>query len=75
MWVPKRGHTKGVALRRRNYERSAEREHILGPFELRDADQRHDFAVEVRAERLRFEALDSSGGNTGLVEIAAFAAP
>ncbi len=44
----------------------------LGPFDLPDASRMHIFPVSVRAERLSFEVLDSSGGNTGAVEIAAF---
>ena len=40
-----------------------------GPFELDDASAVHYFDVDLTAERLRFEAVDTSGGNTGAVEI------
>ena len=40
-----------------------------GPFTLNDAAAVHYFTVDFRAGRLRFEALDTSGGNTGAVEI------
>ncbi len=44
----------------------------LGPFEIPDASRMYVFPVSVSAQRLRFDVLDSSGGNTGAVEIAAF---
>lgn len=47
---------------------------ILGPFDLPGADRLYVFPVEVTAQRLRFEVVASSGGNTGVVEIAAFLA-
>jgi len=42
---------------------------LFGPFELVDAGQSHYFGVDFTARRLRFEAVSSSGGNTGAVEI------
>ena len=46
---------------------------ILGPFAVPDASRMHVFPVSVLAQVLRFEVVTSSGGNTGAVEIAAFA--
>jgi hypothetical protein len=40
-----------------------------GPFKLDDASGIHYFPVDFTAETLRFEAVDTSGGNTGAVEI------
>jgi len=41
----------------------------FGPFELSDAAQMYTFDTEFTAQRLRFEAVETSGGNTGAVEI------
>ncbi len=46
---------------------------VLGPFELPDADQAHRFAVDVEAQRLRLDVVESTGGNVGLIEFGAFA--
>ena len=45
----------------------------LGPFDVPDGLQIYEFAVSASAQRLRFEVVSSSGGNTGLIEIAVFA--
>ena len=45
---------------------------VLGPFTLPDANQLYRFEVEARARVVRFEVVDSSGGNTGAVEVAVF---
>ena len=50
-------------------------EQMLGPFSLEDASRAYSFDVDVVASRLRFEVVDSNGGNTGAVEIAAYGAP
>ena len=46
-----------------------------GPFTLNDAAAVHYFTVDFRARRLRFEAIDTSGGNTGAVEIEVYGEP
>ena len=43
-----------------------------GPFRLDDASSVHRFPTELTATRLRFEAVDTSGGNVGAVEIAVY---
>lgn len=48
---------------------------VYGPFELPDPDQAYAFAVDFTAETLRFDVLESNGGNTGAVSIAAFGEP
>jgi hypothetical protein len=45
---------------------------LYGPFTLPDPSQAYLFDVEIEAETLRFEIMDSSGGNTGAVEIAVY---
>jgi len=48
---------------------------VLGPFTLQDAEQAYRFDVDVTARSLRLDVTDSSGGNTGLVEFAAYGTP
>ncbi len=46
-----------------------------GPFKIGDANSVHYFDVELTTSRLRFEAVETSGGNTGAVEIEVFGEP
>lgn len=46
-----------------------------GPFSLEDAAGVHYFEVDFTARRLRFEATETSGGNTGAVEIEVYGEP
>lgn len=48
---------------------------LLGPFTLEDANQAYEFEVDVLAETLRLDVVDSSGGNTGLIELSAYGRP
>jgi hypothetical protein len=48
---------------------------ILGPFTVQDATQPYRFEVDVTARSLRLDVVESSGGNTGLVEFAAYGTP
>jgi len=48
---------------------------VLGPFELADAAEPHRFEVDAVARSLRLDVVDSSGGNTGLVEFAVYGTP
>jgi len=41
----------------------------IGPFSTSDAAQIHYFETDFTGQRLRFEAVETSGGNTGAVEI------
>ena len=48
----------------------------LGPFEMADAAEPYRFELEdVVARSLRLDVVDSSGGNTGLVEFAVYGSP
>lgn len=47
----------------------------LGPFEMDDPTQSQRFPVEATAERIRIEVEQSTGGNVGLVEFAAYGEP
>jgi hypothetical protein len=48
---------------------------VLGPFTLEDAEQAYGFDVDVGARSLRLDVVDSSGGNTGLIEFAVYGTP
>lgn len=48
---------------------------VLGPFTLDDAEQSYRFEVDVIANSLRLDVVDSNGGNTGLIEFAAYGTP
>lgn len=45
---------------------------VYGPFKLPDPDQSYEFDVDFVAQTLRFDVIDSNGGNTGAVEIGAY---
>lgn len=67
--------TMGATAQIRRFEVVADGQTRLGPFTLPDATGVHYFPVDVTARRLRFNVLESSGGNTGAVEIEALVAP
>ena len=48
---------------------------VLGPFALEDAEQAYRFDVDVVAQSLRLDVVDSTGGNTGLIEFAVYGTP
>ena len=48
---------------------------VRGPFSLPDAFSVHYFDTDLTAQRLRFEVLTSSGGNTGAVEVQVYGEP
>lgn len=45
---------------------------MYGPFELPDADEAYEFEVEIEAQTLRFDLVSTTGGNTGVVNIALY---
>jgi hypothetical protein len=54
---------------------TTDRGETFGPFDLPDADGIHTFPVEFTARTLRFDAVETSGGNTGAVEIEVYGVP
>ena len=48
---------------------------VLGPFTLDDAEQSYLFEVNAVADSLRLDVMESNGGNTGLIEFAAYGSP
>lgn len=67
--------TMGSSAQIRQFELIADGKTKLGPFTLPNATGINYFPVDVTANRLRFQVLRSSGGNTGAVEIEALTAP
>jgi hypothetical protein len=54
---------------------TTEQGETFGPFDLPDADRIYSFPVQLTARTLRFDAVETSGGNTGAVEIEVYGAP
>ena len=48
---------------------------VYGPFKVDDAAQVHYFDTDLTAKRLRFEAVETNGGNTGAVDIEVYGEP
>jgi hypothetical protein len=48
---------------------------VLGPFTLADAEQPYRFDLDTTARSLRLDVVESTGGNTGLVEFAIYGTP
>jgi hypothetical protein len=44
----------------------------VGPFDLPDSTKAYRFDVDIEAKSLRLDVVESSGGNTGLIEFAAY---
>ena len=47
----------------------------FGPFELEEYTRLNTFAVDIETTTLRYDVAESTGGNTGIVSIAAFGTP
>lgn len=67
--------TMGSSAEIRTFRVIADGGQAYGPFTLADAGSIHYFATDFTAQRLRFEAVDTSGGNTGAVEIEVYGTP
>jgi hypothetical protein len=48
---------------------------VAGPFTLDGPSSVHYFETSIKARRLRFEVAESTGGNTGAVEIEVYGEP
>ena len=66
--------TMGASAQIERFQVVNEEGEVFGPFEVEDANQLHTYPAEGEGQRFTFEILDSSGGNTGAVEVAIFAA-
>ena len=45
---------------------------VYGPFAVPDTNQAYVFEVEIEAQTLRFDLIETTGGNTGVVNIAVY---
>lgn len=45
---------------------------VYGPYTVENTDNAYTFETAIQAERLRFDLMDTTGGNTGAVEIAVY---
>ena len=61
--------TMGSSAQIHSFQIVTDQGEVVGAFDLADAAQTYYFDTNFLARRLRFEALTSSGGNTGAVEI------
>lgn len=66
--------TMGASAQIVRFEVVNEHGEVFGPFELPDASGVHRFESEGEGRVFTFRVLDSSGGNTGLVELAIYGA-
>ena len=67
--------TMGTSAQVLSFTVTTERGEISGPFRLDGASAAEHFDVDLRATRLRFEAEETTGGNTGAVEIEVYGEP
>ncbi|HST04248.1 MAG TPA: discoidin domain-containing protein [Chloroflexia bacterium] len=67
--------TMGTSAEIRTFKVIADSGQSYGPFTLSDAGSIHYFSTDFTAQRLRFEAVETSGGNTGAVEIEVYGTP
>ena len=64
--------TMGTSAQIGRFEVENEAGEIFGPFAISDPNQLYGFAATGRGRRFTFRVVDSSGGNTGVVEIGVF---
>ena len=67
--------TMGTSAEIFSFRVITDRGEVAGPFELGGAGAPHYFPTDLTAERLRFENVSTSGGNTGAVEIEVYGSP
>lgn len=64
--------TMGSSAQIGTFEVENEAGEVFGPFDLPDAAGLYTFAAEGQGKRFRFKVQNSSGGNTGVVELAIY---
>ena len=67
--------TMGTTAQISNFQVTTDSGQVLGPFTVPDAKSIYYFPVTATTEKLRFQVLKSSGGNTGASEIEVYARP
>lgn len=64
--------TMGTSAQIERFEVENEAGEIFGPFAITDANQLYGFPATGRGQRFTFRVVESSGGNTGVVELGVF---
>ncbi len=67
--------TMGSSAQIESFQIVTDKGETIGPFSLSDASQVFYFDADFVAQRLRFEAVTTSGGNTGAIEIEVYGEP
>ena len=67
--------TMGSSAQIHSFQIVTDKGETHGPFDLNDAAKTYFFETDFTAKRLRFEAVATSGGNTGAVEIEVYGEP
>ena len=67
--------TMGESAQIFSFQVETHRGEVAGPFRLNDASSVHFFETDFTAKILKFQALETSGGNTGAVEIQVYGSP
>ena len=67
--------TMGTSAQILSFRVVTDRGEVDAPFNLGGASSIYRFETDLTAKRLRFEAVDTSGGNTGAVEIEVYGDP
>ncbi len=67
--------TMGESAQIFSFQVETDRGEVAGPFRLSDASSVHFFETDLTARSLKFQALETSGGNTGAVEIQVYGSP
>jgi hypothetical protein len=67
--------TMGSSAEISRFEVENEKGETFGPFDLEDANSLYQFPATGTGKQFTFRVLDSSGGNTGAIELAIYVAP
>ena len=67
--------TMGTSAQVFSFRVVTDRGEVFGPFDMDDAASIHHFETDLTAKRLRFENIDTSGGNTGALEVEVYGDP
>jgi len=69
--IQSRSMSDGTAITRR-FTVITDSGELFGPFDLPDASQMYGFDLDTTAQTLRFDLVETTGGNTGLVDVAVY---
>lgn len=69
--IQSRSMSDGTAITRR-FTVTTDSGETFGPFDLPDASQMYGFDLDATAQTLRFDLVETTGGNTGLVDVVVY---